>query len=112
MFNKLTDFLVELVIISLSFELSDILSVKVFESEAWYIELLIYLVSYMALHLILSIAKYIIAKVKENKEKAAEREAQKAAEKAEKEAKEAEKAAKKAEKEAKKEAKKAKKEEE
>ena len=70
MFNKLTDFLIEVVIISLSFELSDIFAAKVFESDAWYIELLIYLVSYMALHLILSITKYTIAKVKENKEKA------------------------------------------
>ena len=107
MFNKLSDFLTEVVIIAISFELSEILSVKVFETEAWYIELLIYLVSYMALHLILSVTKYIVAKVKQNKEKAAEREAQKAAEK---EAKVAEKEAKKAEKEAKKEAKKAKKE--
>lgn len=110
MFNKLSDFLTEVVIIAISFELSEILSVKVFETEAWYIELLIYLVSYMALHLILSVTKYIVAKVKQNKEKAAEREAQKAAERAEKEAKVAEKEAKKAEKEAKKEAKKAKKE--
>ena len=65
--QRIRDFIIEFIIIALSFEISEYFAVQVFQSEKWYVELIAYIVVFMLLQGIVSYAKRWWNKKKEDK---------------------------------------------
>ena len=65
--QRIRDFIIEFIIIALSFGISEYFAVQVFQSEKWYVELIAYIVVYMLLQGIVSYAKRWWNKKKEDK---------------------------------------------
>ena len=45
--QKILNFIIDFIIIAVSFEISEYFAVQVFQSEKWYIELIVYMVVFM-----------------------------------------------------------------
>ena len=65
--QRIRDFIIEFIIIALSFEISEYFAVQVFQSVKWYVELIAYIVVFMLLQGIVSYAKRWWNKKKEDK---------------------------------------------
>ena len=65
--QRIRDFIIEFIIIALSFGISEYFAVQVFQSEKWYVELIVYVVVFMLLQGIVSYAKRWWNKKKEDK---------------------------------------------
>ena len=65
--QRIRDFIIEFIIIALSFGISEYFAVQVFQSEKWYVELIAYIVVFMLLQGIVSYAKRWWNKKKEDK---------------------------------------------
>lgn len=65
--QRIRDFIIEFIIIALSFEISEYFAVQVFQSEKWYVELIAYMAVFMLLQGIVSYAKRWWNKKKEDK---------------------------------------------
>lgn len=55
--QKILNFIIDFIIIAVSFEISDYFAIQVFQSEKWYVELVIYMVVFMSLQGIVSLVK-------------------------------------------------------
>ena len=65
--QRIRDVIIEFIIIALSFGISEYFAVQVFQSEKWYVELIVYVVVFMLLQGIVSYAKRWWNKKKEDK---------------------------------------------
>ena len=65
--QRFIGFIIEFIIIALSFEISEYFAVQVFQSEKWYVELIVYVVVFMLLQGSVSYAKRWWNKKKEDK---------------------------------------------
>ena len=65
--QRIRDFIIEFIIIALSFGISEYFAVQVFQSEKWYVELIVYVVVFMLLQGSVSCVKRWWNKKKEDK---------------------------------------------
>lgn len=65
--QRIRDFIIEFIIIALSFGISEYFAVQVFQSEKWYVELIAYMVVFILLQGSVSYAKQWWNKKKEDK---------------------------------------------
>ena len=70
--QRIRDFIIEFIIIALSFGISEYFAVQVYQSEKWYVELIVYVVVFMLLQGRVSYAKRWWNKKKEDKKKGEE----------------------------------------
>lgn len=55
--QRIIGFIIDFIIIAVSFEMSEYFAVQVFKSEKWFVELIVYMVVFMSLHGIVSLVK-------------------------------------------------------
>ena len=70
--QRIVKFIIDFLIIAISFEISEYVAIKVFHSEKWYVELIIYMVVFMLLQGLVSLVERMwnmrdIEKVKNSK---------------------------------------------
>ena len=65
--QRIRDFIIEFIIIALSFGISEYFAVQVFQSEKWYVELIAYMVVFMALQGVASLVKRLWNKKNDEK---------------------------------------------
>lgn len=68
--QRIIGFIIDFIVIAVSFEISEYFAVQVFQSEKWYIELIVYMVVFMSLQGVVSLVKRLWNK--KNDEKRAE----------------------------------------
>ena len=65
--QRIIGFIIDFIIIAVSFEISEYFEVQVFQSEKWYIELIVYIVIFMSLQGIVGLVKRLWNKKKDEK---------------------------------------------
>ena len=65
--QRIIGFIIDFIIIAVSFEISEYFAVQVFQSEKWYIELIVYIVIFMSLQGIVGLVKRLWNKKKDEK---------------------------------------------
>lgn len=55
--KRILNFIIDFIIIVVSFEISEYFAVQVFQSEKWYVELIVYMVVFMSLQGIVNLVK-------------------------------------------------------
>ena len=65
--QRIRDFIIEFIIIAVSFGISEYFAVQVFQADKWYVELIAYVVVFMLLQGIVSYAKRGSNKKKDDK---------------------------------------------
>ena len=56
--QRFIGFIIDFIIIAVSFEISECFAVQVFQSEKWYVELIAYMVVFMSLQSLVSLVKH------------------------------------------------------
>lgn len=65
--RRIIGFIIDFIIIAVSFEISEYFAVQVFQSEKWYVELIAYMVVFMALQGVASLVKRLWNKKNDEK---------------------------------------------
>lgn len=65
--GRIIGFLIDFIIIAVSFEISEYFAVQIFQSEKWYVELIIYMLVFMSLQGIVSLVKRLWSKKNDEK---------------------------------------------
>ena len=65
--QKILNFIIDFIIVAVSFEISEYFAVQVFQSEKWYIELIVYMVVFMSLQGFVGLVKRLWNKKKDKK---------------------------------------------
>ena len=65
--QRIIGFIIDFIIIAVSFEISEYFAVQVFQSEKWYIELIVYMVVFMSLHGFVGLVKRLWNKKNDEK---------------------------------------------
>lgn len=60
--QRIMQFIIDFIIIAVSFEISEYFAERVFQSEKWFVELIIYMIIFMSLHGIVSLGKQFLNK--------------------------------------------------
>lgn len=65
--QRIIGFIIDFIIIAISFEISEYIAVQAFQSEKWYVELIIYMVVFMSLQGVVGLVKRLWNKKKDKK---------------------------------------------
>lgn len=63
--QKIAHFIIDFIIIAVSFEILEYFAVGVFQSEKWFVELIVYMMVFMSLQGIVSLVKRLLKKKKD-----------------------------------------------